>query len=191
MTLGHHHHMNKGDRQQCMRARRCRQRRRCGDGTQEGNQVSCSIPVCQAILQFTALLTPPSVLPATLFGHILDPAHGLPPSISLLDSLHDSRNTEFPPPYAVDVEDAALLHVAAIMISDVKDQRIFAASPQYKAQSMIQLLRALDPRQGIWSSLQHNNRDAAVLLEVDKAEELLRRLGREGWTDWQGSVGGS
>ncbi len=77
------------------------------------------------------------------------------------------------------------------MISDVKDQRIFAASPQYKAQSMIQLLRALDPRQGIWSSLQHNNRDAAVLLEVDKAEELLRRLGREGWTDWQGSVGGS
>ena len=135
------------------------------------------------------ILTPyPIVLPDTLFGPTLDPTAPLPPSTALLKLLHQNRNFSCPPSHAVDVTDAALLHVAALMLRDVTQQRIFAASTPWNVQSLAQLLQGLYPKKQIGTNVPQCETDLTVFAEKVKGEELLRRMGRKGWTGLETSV---
>jgi hypothetical protein len=90
----------------------------------------------------------------------------------------------------VDVQDSALLHVAALILPDIKSQRIFAVSTPWNIQSITQLLQGLYPERGIQSGLDVEDLgvDMTVFKDTGKAEELLRRMGRQGWTDLETSV---
>ena len=90
--------------------------------------------------------------------------------------------------YFVDVQDSALLHVAALILPDVKNQRIFAVSTPWNVGSLLQLLRGLYPQRKIEGDATEVGVDQTVFKEAAKAEELLRRMGRKGWTDIETSV---
>ena len=129
------------------------------------------------------------MLPDTLWGRVLDLEHqGYPSSVGILKSIYDGGPSAFLPCYSVDVQDSALLHVAALTFPDVKGQRIFAASTPWNSQSIVQLLKGLFPQRDIPEEVPDLGVDLTVFKEAGKAEELLRRMGKKGWTDLETSV---
>ena len=90
----------------------------------------------------------------------------------------------------MDVQDSALLHVAALVLPDVKAQRIFAVSTPWNMQSIVGLMRGLYPHKlsGDPPEVEDLGVDLTVFKETGKAEELLKRMGKLGWTDMETSV---
>ena len=130
-----------------------------------------------------------TVLPDTLWGKVLVPqSQDLPLSVTILKAVYDGTPPDFPPCYFVDVQDSALLHVAALLLPDVKNERIFAASTPWNVSSLTQLVRGLYPQREINGNVSENGVDQTVFKEAGKAEELLRRMGKKGWTDLESSV---
>lgn len=128
------------------------------------------------------------VLPDTLFGALLDTRQNLPPSTKLLKSLYQGRNFSKPPSYAADVQDVATLHVAALILPDIVQQRIFAAPMPCNVESLAKILQDVYPGRDIGGNIPHGGVDLTVFKEVGRAEELLRRMGRKGWTELEESV---
>ena len=130
------------------------------------------------------------VLPDTLWGRILNlRRQGYPRSVGILKSIYDGERTEsFLPSYCVDVQDSAILHVAALILPDIKGQRIFAASTPWNMQSITQLLRGLYPQRDIPDDVPDLGVDLTVFKEAGEAEKLLKRMGKDGWTDLETSV---
>ncbi|KAK3687074.1 hypothetical protein LTR37_019188 [Vermiconidia calcicola] len=138
-----------------------------------------------------------TVLPDTLWGRVLDLRHqGFPSSVGVLKAIYDGTDFSFLPArwltkstgYSVDVQDSALLHVAALILPEVSGQRIFAASTPWNIQSLVQLLRGLYPHKNIGGEIPDLGVDQTVFTDAGKAEELLRRMGKQGWTDLETSV---
>lgn len=88
----------------------------------------------------------------------------------------------------MDVQDSALLHVAALVLPDVQGQRIFAVSTPWNVSSLVQLVKGLFPRQNIEGNVSNLGIDRTIFREAGKAEELLKRMGKKGWTDIKTSV---
>ena len=129
------------------------------------------------------------MLPDTLWGRVLNLRHqGCPSSVGILRSIYDGGPSAFLPCYFVDVQDSALLHVAALILPDVRGQRIFAVNTPWNVQSISQLLRGLFPHKEISDDVPDLGVDLTVFKEAYKAEELLRRMGKNGWTDLETSV---
>lgn len=87
------------------------------------------------------------------------------------------------------MQDSALLHVAALILPDVTDRRIFAVNCPYNINSILTLLRALYPHRIVEGDVSDHGVDTTIYREAGYAEELLRRMGRKGWTDIEVSVG--
>ena len=88
------------------------------------------------------------------------------------------------------MQDSALLHAAALVLPDVKGQRIFAVATPWNMQALVGLLRGLYPHKlaGDPAEVEDLGVDLTVFKEAGKAEELLRRMGKPGWTDLETSV---
>lgn len=137
------------------------------------------------------LLTSIIVLPDTLWGRTLAPHHQkLPKSMHLLKSIYTNAPIPTLPANFVDVQDSALLHLATLTLPDVKGQRIFAVSTPWNVQSLVTLMRGLWPEKFGSEVMETEDLgvDLTVFREQWKAEELLRRMGRRGWTDLETSV---
>ena len=87
-----------------------------------------------------------------------------------------------------DVEDSSILHIAALILPDIVSQRIFAVNGGWSIRSVTRLLRRLYPQHKIPRDGEPYGDDRTVFTEAPKAEELLRRMGRKGWTDMETSV---
>ncbi|KAH9826674.1 aldehyde reductase II [Teratosphaeria destructans] len=133
-----------------------------------------------------------TVLPGTLLGEVLDPVHqGCRNCTSELKSRVDengrldarSMSADF-----VDVQDSALLHVAALILPDVENQRIFAVSRSSSLDSERRLMGQLCSNRSFKSNCSDQIGGATIFRDAPKAEALLRRLGRKGWTDIETSV---
>lgn len=74
------------------------------------------------------------------------------------------------------------------MLPDVRGQRIFAAGSPYNINSILQLLRGLYPSKVFEGDISDHGVDLTVFKDAPKAEELLRRMGKQGWTDIETSV---
>jgi len=81
-----------------------------------------------------------------------------------------------------------VLHVAALILPDVRGQRIFAAQSPYNINSVLQLLRGLYPDRPIEGDVSDHGVDLTNFKEAWKAEDLLKRMGKPGWTDIETSV---
>ena len=96
--------------------------------------------------------------------------------------------------YFADVQDSAVIHVAALILPDVVNERIFVAATPYNIPSVQQLLRGLYPGRRFADDVpeedpRHDHGvDLSCYRDSSRAEALLRRMGRPGWTDMETSV---
>jgi len=112
-----------------------------------------------------------------------------PPRKSIIETVQRTGEADnFRAEYFVDVQDSALLHVAALILPDVRGQRIFAAESPYNINLILQLLRALYPNRVIEGDVSDHGVDLTKFRDAAKAEQLLRRMGKKGWTDIETSI---
>ncbi|KAJ4244729.1 hypothetical protein NW762_014304 [Fusarium torreyae] len=133
-----------------------------------------------------------TVVPSLNLGKPLDPANQGYSSTSafiplLLKGTKFPMHPFFPRQYYVHVQDSARLHVAATILEDIKDQRIFAYSERFSWDKILAMLREACPG----SILPHDfsgGHDPHEIVPRDKAEALLRLLGRPGFIGLEESV---
>ncbi|EXM14662.1 hypothetical protein RAB80_017328 [Fusarium oxysporum f. sp. vasinfectum] len=127
-----------------------------------------------------------AVLPKLTLGKSLDPVNqGHPSSSGLIPLLFEGQ--ELPsiwckPQYAIDVQDAGLLHVAAAILPDVKSERIFGFAEPFCWDDVLEILRKQCPNRTFQENFAGVPFPAVVIKPRDRAEELLKRLGKPGWT---------
>lgn len=92
--------------------------------------------------------------------------------------------------YYVNVGDTGRLHVAAAIIPAVKDQRIFAFAGRFSWDKVLAILREVQPTKTFPDDFSGGD-DPHEIQGRDKAENLLRVLGRPGWTSLEESVTGN
>lgn len=87
----------------------------------------------------------------------------------------------FPPCYFIDVEDTALLHVAALSQPDVKNERILGIAYKFCYNDVLAIWRKLYPERKFQDDVEEILDMGSV--ENERAEELLKRVKNgEGWT---------
>ena len=89
--------------------------------------------------------------------------------------------------YYVDVEDTAMLHVAAGLLSNVRDQRIFAFGGRFSWDTILDIMRTLEPGRKLPDNFS-GGEDPNEIEPRPKAEKLLLELRSLGWTSLADSV---
>jgi nucleoside-diphosphate-sugar epimerase len=89
--------------------------------------------------------------------------------------------------FFVDVNDNALLHVAALIHPDVQNERLFAFSEPYNWNTVLAILRKLYPQRTFPDDLPGLGKDLSHPPK-DRAESLLKTLGAPGWKSLEQSL---
>lgn len=89
--------------------------------------------------------------------------------------------------YFVNVEDAALLHVAAGVLPQVRSQRIFAFGGKFCWDWILAIMRKIEPGRKLPADFS-GGEDQTEIVPRAKAEELLREMGRPGWTNLEDTI---
>ncbi|KAK1595614.1 LOW QUALITY PROTEIN: uncharacterized protein LY79DRAFT_588592 [Colletotrichum navitas] len=110
-------------------------------------------------------------------GKVLD-------SIQKLPQVKLGHGLTFNIKYALDVQDDAHLHVAAAALPDVKSQRIFAFAHPLWWDNILEVFRKQYPDKKFPDNF-YNEPYPAIIKPRDRAEELLKRLGKPGWTPFE------
>ncbi|KAJ0276642.1 hypothetical protein COL154_006466 [Colletotrichum chrysophilum] len=93
-------------------------------------------------------------------------------------------NTE----HFVDVEDTARLHVACAVLPEVQGERVFAWAEPFNFDAVLDILRSEFPNKNFVENF-HNYRDLSTAEKAkSRAAQLLRRMGRDGFTSLGESV---
>ncbi|TVY19806.1 Aldehyde reductase 2 [Lachnellula arida] len=132
-----------------------------------------------------------TVLPNLNFGKTLDLANQAHPSTSgLIVELLNGNPTPLhglPAQYFVDVEDTALLHVATAIHPFVSHERVFAFAEPINGDTLLATLRKLYPERKLPANFQ-SAVDRSVIKPRERAEALLRDMGKNGWTSLEESI---
>ena len=91
------------------------------------------------------------------------------------------------PEYFVDVQDDALLHVAAAIHPDVQSERVFAFAEPVNGDGVLAILRKLYPGRSFPADFQAD-KDVSEIVPRKRAEALLREMGKDGWTRLEESI---
>jgi nucleoside-diphosphate-sugar epimerase len=136
------------------------------------------------------------VLPNMNVGEILSTEHqGYPSTMGWIKALWngfsgpgEANLKDNPPQYYINVDDNALVHVAALIFDDVKGERLFTFAHPYSWNDLLILFRKLYPEQKFIDDIEGLGEDKSIVAN-ERAEELLRRLknGR-GWTGLEESI---
>ncbi|KAH8164928.1 hypothetical protein CIB48_g3314 [Xylaria polymorpha] len=134
-----------------------------------------------------------TVLPDMTLGRSIDAInHGFPSTSGMVALLYRGEIVPYhrsvPRQYFVDVQDVGRLHVAAAILPNVRGQRIFAFAERYSWDSILDILRKLEPNKAFVENFS-GGEDPNVIEPQSKAEQLLRDLGRTGWTHLEESIG--
>ncbi|KAH8799087.1 hypothetical protein F5884DRAFT_687072 [Xylogone sp. PMI_703] len=89
--------------------------------------------------------------------------------------------------YYVDVEDTALLHIAALTQEDVKDERLLGFAGTFNFNSWVEVFRKIDPSKP-WPAEDPNQKHDLSKVDDAREVELLKRFGQPGWTSFYDSV---
>ncbi|KAJ6171418.1 hypothetical protein N7470_000485 [Penicillium chermesinum] len=138
---------------------------------------------------------PISVLPNFIIGRSVDPVgQGSRSTFSLILDLWNGKKNEMLAAlprrleHFVDVEDTALLHVAAAVLPHVQGQRIFAFADEFSWDRTLSVMRKIDPTRNLPEEFSDGQGQWNVIVASSKAEKLLQELGRPGWTRFEDSV---
>ena len=100
---------------------------------------------------------------------------------------HNSYILTHMPEYFVDVQDTAILHVAAAIHPGVQSERIFAFAEPVNGDKVLAVLRRLYPRRSFPAEFQAQE-DLSCIVPRGRAEALLREVSGHGWTSLQESI---
>jgi hypothetical protein len=89
--------------------------------------------------------------------------------------------------YFVDVQDTALLHVAAAIHPSVLHERVFAFAEPINGDTLLAALRRLYPEKKLPENFQ-SAVDRSVIKPRERAEALLRDMGKNEWTSLEESI---
>ncbi|KAL7940088.1 hypothetical protein V8C42DRAFT_356483 [Trichoderma barbatum] len=89
--------------------------------------------------------------------------------------------------YYIDVDDAGRLHVAAAVLPKVEDQRIFGFAGRFNWDTVLDIFRKHVPGRKFPDKFS-GGEDGNEIIPRGKAEQLLRDLGRPGWTSLEESI---
>lgn len=87
----------------------------------------------------------------------------------------------------MDVQDVALLHVAAAIHPGVESERIFAFAEPFNGDRLLAILRKLYPDRSFPANFQ-SDQDLSNIVPRKRAEEILRDMGSDGWTSLEETV---
>ncbi|KAL6401217.1 hypothetical protein AUP68_16946 [Ilyonectria robusta] len=126
------------------------------------------------------------------FGKSLDVVNqGHPSTSGFIVFLWQNQNLEilkqFEPRHFVDVQDTGILHVAAAVHPNVKDERIFGFAETFNWDKVLDILRKQNPGVKFIANFQ-SDQDLSEIKPKARAEQLLRDLGRPGWTSLEDGI---
>ena len=133
------------------------------------------------------------ILPNCNMGLVLDPKHqGTPSTVGWLHALWNNfegqEDLKFnPPQYYVNVQDNARVHVAALIFPDVKSERLFTFAYPFTWNDLLAVYRKLHPEREFFDDIPDLGKDLSKVAN-ERAEELLKRMGRLGWASLEVSV---
>ena len=133
-----------------------------------------------------------TVLPNMNVGRILDPSQSAS-TAGWVKGLHEGDQGAsqilqgFPPQYYVDVEDCALIHVAALLEPDVRNERLFAFAQPFNYSELVEALKEIDPSKSEYPPASNEDRDLSEVAN-GRALELLKRYGRADFKDLRTSL---
>jgi nucleoside-diphosphate-sugar epimerase len=134
-----------------------------------------------------------AVLPNANMGKVLDvKGQGAPSTVGWIKALWDGFEgnedlKENPPQYFVNVQDTARVHVGALLYPDVNNERLFAWAAPYNWNDILAILRKLYPDREFIQDIPDLGRDLSKVAN-ERAEELVKRFGRPGWTSLEDSI---
>ncbi|GFF38211.1 aldehyde reductase 2 [Aspergillus udagawae] len=132
-----------------------------------------------------------AVLPNMNFGASLDVTNQGHPSTSAIVAELFKGDTNYlggiTPQYFVDVQDDAILHVAAAIHPGVQSERVFAFAAPVNGDGVLAILRKLYPGRSFPANFQAEE-DLSEIVPRKRAEALLREMGRDGWTSLEESI---
>ncbi|PNP51923.1 hypothetical protein FNYG_15864 [Fusarium nygamai] len=133
-----------------------------------------------------------TVIPNFNWGRSIDPVNQRCPSTSalpvlLFQGLITDLHRAIIPQYYIDVDDTGRLHVAAAIFNNVKEQRIFGLGGRFNWNRILDIFRKNFPDRSFPENFS-GGEDPNEIEPRDKAEQLLKDLGRPGWTSLEESV---
>lgn len=140
-----------------------------------------------------------AVLPNANFGPVISAAHqGYGTTLGWIralwtnfDGLDEQQRAGLlaqPPQHYVNIVDDALLHIAALVYSDVQDERLMAFAYPYNWNDLLAGLRKLSsPERILMDDMAELGRDVSRVTN-ERAEELLRRISGHGWTGLEETI---
>ncbi|KAK1993902.1 NAD dependent epimerase/dehydratase [Colletotrichum falcatum] len=136
-------------------------------------------------------LTVNSVLSTTNFGKCLDVGNqGYPSSMGFITGLW--KGARFPevaktPQYFVDVQNTGALHVAAAVLPEAQDERIFGFAEPFNWNRVLAILRRQNPDRSFGDDFEGTEYPHTIEPR-DRAENLLKKMGLPGWTSLEDSL---
>lgn len=132
-----------------------------------------------------------TILPDTVMGQCLDPINqGIPSTAGMVHWVWTGANREIldyvQPQWHIDTRDAGLLYVAALTTPGVDGERLFGFGDRFSWFQVREILRRLYPDRAIppVKDLGVDQTD----VPNQRSAELLRGLGRKGWTSIEESI---
>lgn len=133
-----------------------------------------------------------TVLPAPVLGRLTHPSQ----LATNAGAIHRMRKEDpgaadfmrsFAPHHYINVRDSALIHLAALIYDDIRDERVLACAAPFSYDDVVLELEKQDsvPRHlERWQDcpLDLNTFDSA------RGLELLKRMGVDGWTSWEQTI---
>ncbi|KAF2244429.1 dihydroflavonol-4-reductase [Trematosphaeria pertusa] len=136
-----------------------------------------------------------SILPNANFGKVLVPEkQGAPSTIAWAKSAFTGENFELigkviTPQYFISTQDCAVLHIAALIYSDVASERLFGFAERFDFNKILAIYRKLYPDKKFPEDVP-GLVDDGVKVPSERAEEVLRWVkDGEGWTRLEDAVG--
>lgn len=125
-------------------------------------------------------------LPNVNFSALLLPTHqGLPSTVEWAHIAWTGQNVEMfkgfaGPQWYVHTVDCALIHVSALIYSDVDSERLFAFAEPWSFNKMMGIWRKMYPEKKFPEDIEGLGEDK-MKVPNQRAEELLKRVKGEGW----------
>ncbi|KAF9873042.1 aldehyde reductase [Colletotrichum karsti] len=133
-----------------------------------------------------------TVLPNFNFSGSIDPVNqGFPSSSAMPVTLYNGEVSYIfhilNKQHYIHTDDSARLHVAAATFENVKDQRIFGFAGKFSWDLILDILRKNFPEKTFPENFSAEL-SKKTIAPSGKAEELLRELGRPGWTSLEDTI---
>ncbi|GAA98212.1 uncharacterized protein L969DRAFT_85849 [Mixia osmundae IAM 14324] len=131
-----------------------------------------------------------AVLPDYVLGRVSNPEKGKYSTHTFLNDILEGKPEmalafNAVPSWYVDVEDAARVHIAALLEPDVNHERLWAAAGPFSLDEALDAWRHAWPKANVPQDFKGLPEPAKVLINNTRSTELLKRQGRAGWVSFK------